>query len=213
MLKENWIRMGSFTDAEVVAGALGPVFKLTFTPQSENDDVSVVWLRAPHSIWRLLRALKVATPWPSFAKDPDAFLDFLRVHVLARTLVVRRQTASDAVHPTDDFFPMSIFDEPQETPPGAAPASYTLDAQPVWVLHSPYPDGTWRGLEKCSATRDGPLVFGAREGAEEVLRNMGEVASYFRIVEVCIVMPCVRKPLDSATYARVLDALDRGEPS
>lgn len=220
MLRENWIREGSFTDVQLVRGALTLAAKLRFCPASENDDVSMVWLPLPQDgralgLWRLFRALRVTTPWPSWVSEPERFCPFLREHVLGKPCIVRRRTPPESTHPVDDFFPTSIFNESADPEVAATPAKpqcRTLDVRPGYVLHSPYPDETWRGLEKCSATRDGPLVFGAHEGAEEVLGTMEpEVAAFFRIVEVCIVTPAVRRPLDSSTYTRVLDVLDQGE--
>lgn len=74
----------------------------------------------------------------------------------------------------------------------------------LFVLHSPYPDGTWRGLEKCSATPEGPRVFDSVEGAQSALDGMPvEVRPYFSIVEVTLVTPSVRGALDSATFEKV----------
>ena len=74
----------------------------------------------------------------------------------------------------------------------------------LWVLHSAYPDGTWRGLEKCSASSDGPRLFNSEEDAQSALDAMSaEVRPYFSIVEVTLVTPSVRSALDSATFEKV----------
>lgn len=73
----------------------------------------------------------------------------------------------------------------------------------LFALHSPYPDGTWRGLEKCSSTKDGLILFDSAEGAEAARVAMGDVGEQFKVVEVTLVTPSVRKPLDSATWDKV----------
>ncbi len=74
----------------------------------------------------------------------------------------------------------------------------------LWVLHSAYPDGTWRGLEKCSATSDGPRLFNSEEDAQSALDAMPvEVRPYFSIVEVTLLTPAVRDPLCAATFLNV----------
>lgn len=80
-----------------------------------------------------------------------------------------------------------------------------------FVLHSSYPDGSWRGVEKCSSTKDGPLLFDSPEGAEAALVAMGDTGDYFKVVEVCLVTPSVRKPLDSATWDKVNLVVPRPE--
>jgi len=48
----------------------------------------------------------------------------------------------------------------------------------VFVLHSGYPNGAWRGYEKCLDTEEGvPLVF---ESAEEA-REANPMPEYFRV--------------------------------
>ena len=76
--------------------------------------------------------------------------------------------------------------------------------QQAFVLHSPYPDGTWRGIEKCAGGQttfndgDYTMVFLSREAAEKALK-LNEMDPYFEIVEVTLVTPFVRQALDSAT--------------
>jgi hypothetical protein len=79
----------------------------------------------------------------------------------------------------------------------------------VFVLHSAYPDGTWRGLEKCSGTpEDCVRVFAERAPADEALAKMREdVRPYFQVVEVTLVTPDVRAPLDQAAWAKVNEVL------
>lgn len=72
----------------------------------------------------------------------------------------------------------------------------------VFVLHSSYPDGTWRGLEKCSSTSEGPRVFTSADEAEAARVAMPE-GDYFKVVEVTLVTPSVRGPLDSARWDEV----------
>lgn len=73
----------------------------------------------------------------------------------------------------------------------------------VFVLHSAYPDGTWRGLEKCAgAPGDATLIFTTREAASNYLKEH-ECDPYFQVVEVTLVTPFIRKPLDSATSEKV----------
>ena len=80
----------------------------------------------------------------------------------------------------------------------------------VYVLHSAYPDGTWRGLSKCcGATGDATLVFSEREAAEQYLKDH-DCDPYFRVVEVTLVVPGIRKPLDSAITEKVDEALLKG---
>lgn len=74
-----------------------------------------------------------------------------------------------------------------------------LCSTPVWVLHSPYPDGTWRGIEKCQSTEQcGAVLYPTKEAAQEALRGQDDMEQYFRVVEVTLVTPFVRKPLDEA---------------
>jgi len=77
----------------------------------------------------------------------------------------------------------------------------------VYVLHSAYPDGSWRGLEKCcGAPGDATLVFVSREAAEQYLKDH-ECDPYFRVVEVTLVTPSIRQPLDSAIEEKVIELI------
>lgn len=75
-----------------------------------------------------------------------------------------------------------------------------------YVLHSPYADGTWRGWEKCMGTMDAQLVFPTREEAEKALTTRTVTPEFYRVVEVTILTPGVRKPLDAADYAHTTEA-------
>lgn len=70
----------------------------------------------------------------------------------------------------------------------------------AYVLHSPYGDRTWRGMEKCCSTKesDGPLIFLTREDAETYLSSHGErIDPYFEVVPVVIETPSIRKALNA----------------
>jgi hypothetical protein len=84
----------------------------------------------------------------------------------------------------------------------------------VFVIHSPYPDGTWRGLEKCGRWSsypdlDAPILFTSREVAEDYVSKHKLLEFEFRIVEVTLVTPAVRDPLDSATQEKLDNLLPR----
>ena len=86
----------------------------------------------------------------------------------------------------------------------------------VFVIHSPYPDGTWRGLEKCgrgfvddTTDYDAPLLFTDREDAKNYLSKHKLLEFGFVIVEVTLVTPSVRDPLDSATQEKLDNLLPR----
>lgn len=68
----------------------------------------------------------------------------------------------------------------------------------VYVLHSPYPDGTWRGWEKCAGNGQAALVFDSRESAEAYARGSAHHET-FRVVPVVLNTPGVRESL--AAYA------------
>lgn len=69
----------------------------------------------------------------------------------------------------------------------------------MYVLHSPYPDGTWRGLEKCCGTETGYgyalLVFHTPEEALDHAKNVQPVPGEFRVVRVTLQTPDVRGDL------------------
>lgn len=71
----------------------------------------------------------------------------------------------------------------------------------VYVLHSPYPDGTWRGWEKCAtgsvleaSDTHGVLMFDDRDVAEQALADVvgliGECGLVVWPIE--ILMPDIR---------------------
>ena len=73
--------------------------------------------------------------------------------------------------------------------PESNPDLYTLS---VWVLHSPYADGSWRGLEKCvTDSSDVPRLFGSRQEAE-VFVSTHELLG-FKPVRVLLTVPAVRR--------------------
>ncbi len=68
-----------------------------------------------------------------------------------------------------------------------------MESQKVYVLHSPYGNKTWRGLEKCmrDASTDAYLFFYSREEAENALNKMydGVYQNYFQVVELQLMIP------------------------
>lgn len=78
----------------------------------------------------------------------------------------------------------------------------------VFVLHSPYPDRTFRGIEKCAgayvAGTETVGVFQLREDAEKALENLGDDGNYFQIVEAVLILPAVRAGLDSADFNKIV---------
>lgn len=60
-----------------------------------------------------------------------------------------------------------------------------------WVLHSAYPDGGWRGIEKCMGDNDGNLLlFDTEEDAADHARRSGST-TYFSPREVELRTPSV----------------------
>lgn len=65
----------------------------------------------------------------------------------------------------------------------------------LWVLHSPYPDHSWRGLEKCAAhDTGGPMLFDTQEEAQAFARTT-QCDPYFFPVAVRLTVPNVRETL------------------
>ena len=60
-----------------------------------------------------------------------------------------------------------------------------------YVLHSPYGDKTWRGIEKCAG--DPPLLFASQELAEK-FANKNNLTE-FVAVEITVTTPAVRGSL------------------
>lgn len=66
----------------------------------------------------------------------------------------------------------------------------------VWVLHSPYPDGTWRGDEKCCAAEPdgGPVLFLSRQAALDYIEREGLQENLYVPVQCVLVIPGIRAP-------------------
>lgn len=60
----------------------------------------------------------------------------------------------------------------------------------MWVLHSPYPDGTWRGVEKCLGSEHVDILLFYSHGAATEYRDHAK-ASHFRPVQVTLTVPTV----------------------
>lgn len=70
-----------------------------------------------------------------------------------------------------------------------------LDSLDVWVLHSPYPDGTWRGYEKCCSHEDGgPILFLSEQAALNYIEKSQLHDCGYVPVQVILVTPSVRAP-------------------
>lgn len=69
----------------------------------------------------------------------------------------------------------------------------------VWVLHSPYPDGTWRGVEKCVTTQDSnlPLLFESEQEALD-FKSKHELEEMTPVL-VRLVVPFVRRNINSTS--------------
>lgn len=76
-----------------------------------------------------------------------------------------------------------------------------LDTLDAWVVHSPYPDGTWRGIEKCASTEAGaPLLFFSEQEAVNFIEEIME-AGLMIPVRVVLTTPSARRPLASLVPA------------
>lgn len=67
----------------------------------------------------------------------------------------------------------------------------------AYVIHSAYPDGSWRGIEKCLGNNIGALllfadVYDAKLYLESRLTDM---RPYFKVVKVTLQIPNVREPI------------------
>ena len=64
-----------------------------------------------------------------------------------------------------------------------------------WVLHSPYPNLSWRGAEKCVTTEgsSAPLIFATKEEALDYQDDHALLE--FMPVKIGLMMPLVRSPL------------------
>ena len=73
----------------------------------------------------------------------------------------------------------------------------------LYVVHSAYPDGTWRGIEKCSSGSTGilgPYLFDQPEIAKAYMEGEGMDARLYRVVLVTLTTPAVRAPLDTLEH-------------
>lgn len=67
-----------------------------------------------------------------------------------------------------------------------------------YVLHSPYKDNSWRGIEKCVGTEksSAPLLFSTFEEANEFkINSFEEDANNYIIVEVKLSYPMIREKI------------------
>ncbi len=62
-----------------------------------------------------------------------------------------------------------------------------------YVIHSPYKDGSWRGMEKCYSDTEGTIatLFEDREAAERTLARMPE-AGFLDVWPIEVEVPNVR---------------------
>lgn len=73
-----------------------------------------------------------------------------------------------------------------------------------YVLHSPYPDKSWRGIEKCVSmpgTSGNPMLFDSRSDALAFAKQLE--LSEFIPVEVELVTPSVREPISGNIFSEV----------
>jgi len=85
-----------------------------------------------------------------------------------------------------------------------------MTTEDMWVLHSPYPDKTWRGTKKCMGSDDVPsafLFFSTKEEAAEYARKK-EMEEYFIPVQVQVQVPEIRT-LSANQRREALDELTR----
>lgn len=69
----------------------------------------------------------------------------------------------------------------------------------LFVLHSPYPDHSWRGIEKCLDSPDGGILFfRSYEEAEEYLKELGKEPCWW-IVPLEVEIPDIREKLFSGS--------------
>jgi len=64
-----------------------------------------------------------------------------------------------------------------------------------WVLHSPYPDKSWRGIEKCALSDDYNLLLFETELEAIAFIHIGEMEEWFEPVKVTLCVPDVRESL------------------
>lgn len=69
------------------------------------------------------------------------------------------------------------------------------NAVSVWVLHSPYPDGTWRGMEKCCSNEGGPILFSSEQAALDFIVEKRLEGNGYVAVRCVLITPLVRRSL------------------
>lgn len=79
-------------------------------------------------------------------------------------------------------------------------------ATQMWVLHSPYPDGTWRGLEKCSHNGNGLILFATEDAAKTAIDDGEGLADGLVPVSVQLHHPPVRGRIDCTDAIEALQA-------
>jgi len=75
--------------------------------------------------------------------------------------------------------------------------STTVNTREMWVIHSPYPDHTWRGIEKCvhSEELNGLLLFETAEDAQDRIES--REIPFFYPVRILLTTPSVRNSLEA----------------
>ncbi len=70
----------------------------------------------------------------------------------------------------------------------------------MYVLHSPYPDKTWRGIEKClgNPEYDAIYFFQDIQAAKDYIRREEILEGYFSIVELEVDLPAAREDIHKA---------------
>lgn len=93
---------------------------------------------------------------------------------------------------SDDFTVWLNKQDPDKPDPNAFFANTTT----MWVAHSPYPNQTWRGLEKCSAypVGDALLLFHDKDACAAYIARM-DMDKYMLPVAVQLTYPLVGTPL------------------
>jgi len=80
-----------------------------------------------------------------------------------------------------------------------SPSGKQMTTHSFYMLHSAYPDGSWRGIEKCLGRTceedSAPMLFETRERAE-TYRELNNPEQKWRAVLVQINVPNIREPLN-----------------
>lgn len=93
----------------------------------------------------------------------------------------RSRELADRLEAERDELAARLAQKPEPSPPTEG-----------WVLHSPYDDGSWRGIEKCSHDPKGSLrVFSSEEEAM-AHRNVMDMPEYVKAWKVGLVVPNLR---------------------